>query len=122
MLSAPTAVRVFLYTVAVDFRKSFNGLHGLTVEALRQDPLSGDWFVFLNRRRDRIKILAWDGDGFFIFYKQLQAGTYALPRHEGDSVTLTAQQLALLLTGVDLKQTQTRKRYRRVGKNYSSPP
>ncbi|MFM8535931.1 MAG: IS66 family insertion sequence element accessory protein TnpB [Acidimicrobiia bacterium] len=120
MLSAPAAVRVFLYTIAVDFRKSFNGLHGLTVEALKQDPLSGDWFVFLNRRRDRIKILAWDGDGFFIFYKQLQSGTYALPLHEGDSVTLTSQQLALLLSGVDLKQTQPRKRYQRVGGNYSS--
>ncbi len=72
MLSVPVPVRVFLCTAATDMRKSFNGLHGLVVDVLRQDPLSGDWFVFLNRRRDRIKILAWEQDGFLIWYKKLE--------------------------------------------------
>ena len=102
MLSVPVPVRVFLCTAATDMRKSFNGLHGLVVDVLRQDPLSGDWFVFLNRRRDRIKILAWEQDGFLIWYKQLQVGTFALPSHNGESLSLTSAQLALLLSGIDL--------------------
>ncbi len=115
MLSVPVPVRVFLCTAATDMRKSFNGLHGLVVDVLRQDPLSGDWFVFLNRRRDRIKILAWEQDGFLIWYKQLQVGTFALPRHDGESLSLTSAQLALLLSGIDLRQTRPRKRYQRAG-------
>lgn len=115
MLNVPTPVRVFLCTVATDMRKSFSGLHGLIVETLRQDPLSGDWFVFLNRRRDRLKVMTWEQDGFAIWYKQLQRGTFALPTHEGDSLQLTSRELALLLTGIDLKQTRPRKRYQRAG-------
>lgn len=115
MLNVPAPVRVFLCTVATDMRKSFSGLHGLIVETLRQDPLSGDWFVFLNRRRDRLKIMTWEQDGFAIWYKQLQRGTFALPTYEGDSLKLTSRELALLLTGIDLKQTRPRKRYQRTG-------
>lgn len=115
MLNVPTPVRVFLCTVATDMRKSFSGLHGLIVESLKQDPLSGDWFVFVNRRRDRIKIMLWETDGFVIWYKQLQRGTFAIPAHDGQSLTLTSQQLALILAGIDLKQTRPRKRYRRAG-------
>lgn len=86
MLNVPAPVRVFLYTAATDMRKSFSGLHGIIVEALRQDPLSGDWFVFLNRRRDRLKLMLWERDGFVIFYKQLQRGTFAMPAHDGESL------------------------------------
>ena len=113
MLNVPTPVRVFLYTVATDMRKSFSGLHGLIVESLQQDPLSGDWFVFVNRRRDRIKIMTWERDGFSIWYKQLQRGTFGIPQHVSESLLLTSQQLALILAGVDLKQTRPRKRYQR---------
>jgi transposase len=115
MLIVPAPIRVFLCTAATDMRKSFDGLHGLVVEVLRQDPLSGDWFVFLNRRRDRLKILAWEQDGFSIWYKRLEAGTFAVPGHDGDSLALTSAQFALLLSGVDLRQTRPRKRYRRAG-------
>lgn len=115
MLNVPAPVRVFLYAVATDMRKSFSGLHGLIVEALRQDPLSGDWFVFVNRRRDRIKIMLWEGDGFSIWYKQLQRGTFAMPASDSQSLVLTAQQLALILAGVDLRQTQPRRRYQHAG-------
>lgn len=114
MLNVPAPVRVFLCTVATDMRKSFSGLHGIIVESLRQDPLSGDWFVFLNRRRDRLKLMLWEQDGFVIYYKQLQSGTFAMPAHDGvEPLTLSAQQLALILAGVDLKRTRPRKRYRR---------
>jgi transposase len=115
MLSVPAPTRVFLCTTATDMRKSFDGLHGLIVEVLRQDPLSGDWFVFLNRRRDRLKIMTWELDGFSIWYKQLQSGTFALPEHDGQALSLTSTQLALILSGVDLRQTRSRKRYQRAG-------
>src|SRR5207244_3823031 len=66
MLSVPTKVRIFLCRSAIDMRKGFDGLHGVVLEVLRQDPLSGDLFVFLNKRRDRVKLLIWDGDGMLI--------------------------------------------------------
>jgi len=115
MLNVPPQVRVFLYTRATDMRKSFDGLHGLVIEVLRQNPQSGDLFVFLNRRRDRVKTLLWEGDGFSIWYKRLESGTFGLPEHDGDAVKLTAAQLALLLGGIDLKNTRPRKRYRSAG-------
>jgi transposase len=114
VLSVPAKVRVFLCTRATDMRKSFDGLHGLVLEVLRQDPLSGDLFVFLNRRRDRVKLLIWEGDGMLIVYKRLERGTFALPEGRGDSLVLSSAQLSLLLGGIDLKQTQQRKRYRRA--------
>ena len=115
MLSFPAKVRVFVCTQPTDMRKSFDGLHGLVQSVLQQDPLSGDLFVFLSRRRDRVKLLMWEGDGQSIWYKRLEVGTFALPEGEGDSMTLTTAQLALLLSGVDLKATRPRKRYRQVG-------
>ena len=114
MLSLPPQVRVFLCTRPTDMRKSFDGLSGLVQEVLRQDPLSGDLFVFLNRRRDRVKVLLWEGDGLALFYKRLESGTFALPEAEGDAVTLSSAQLAMLLGGLDWAKTRPRKRYARV--------
>lgn len=115
MLNVSAKVRIFLCTRAIDMRKSFDGLHGLVLEVLRQDPLSGDLFVFLNKRRDRVKLLVWEGDGWLILYKRLESGTFAPPVGQEDSLVLTAAQLALLLGGIDLVQTRQRKRYRRAG-------
>ena len=70
MLSVPAKVRIFLCTCPIDMRKGFDGLHGVVLEVLRQDPLSGDLFVFLNRRHDRVKLLIWEGDGMLIVYKK----------------------------------------------------
>ena len=92
-------------------------------EYLGQDPLSGHLFLFLNRRRDRVKLLLWEPDGLVIWYKRLEAGTfqqldpraYAV-RSSGDAgIELTPTELALLLTGVDLGSARRRKRYSRVG-------
>jgi transposase len=115
MLSLPTKVRVFICSQPTDMRKSFDGLHALVQSVLKQDPLSGDLFVFLSRRRDRVKILTWEGDGQSIWYKRLEAGTFAMPQGDGDSIPLSTAQLALLLSGVDLKATRPRKRYRSAG-------
>lgn len=114
MRNGQTGRLLFLCTRATDMRKSFDGLHGLVLEVLRQDPQSGDLFVFLNRRHDRVKILLWEGDGLAIWYKRLESGTFAMPVGSGDSITLTSAQLSLLLSGIDLAQTRPRKRYRRA--------
>lgn len=115
MLSVSTKVRIFLGTRPTDLRKGFDGLHGLVLEVLRQDPLSGDLFVFLNKRRDRLKLLVWEGDGGTILYKRLEAGTFAPPAGQADSLALSSAQLALLLGGIDLRETRQRKRYRHAG-------
>jgi transposase len=119
----PAAVRVFLCTRPTDMRKSFDGLTGLVQECFGQDPLSGHLFLFLNRRRDRVKILFWDRDGLVIWYKRLEAGTFQqidpAPRADQNSaeagIELTTTELALLLTGVDLATARRRKRYARAG-------
>ncbi len=115
MLSVPAKVRIFLCTKPTDLRKGFDGLHGLVLEVLRQDPLSGDLFVFLNKRRDRLKLLVWEGDGWLVLYKRLESGTFAPPVGQEDSIALSSAQLALLLGGIDLRETRQRKRYRRAG-------
>ncbi len=79
-------------------------------------PLSGDLFVFVNRRKDRIKILYWGQSGFCIWYQQLQRGTYQLPSHESqDVLEVTRSQLSLILDGIDLGSVQQRPRYQREG-------
>ena len=110
-------VRVFLYRHATDLRKSFNGLVALTESSIQQDPLSGSYFVFVNRRQDRIKILYWGQVGYCIWYQQLQRGTYQLPMHDEldgvDAIEMTRTQLSLILDGIDLASVRQRKRFER---------
>ena len=115
MIALPPQIRVFLYRRPTDMRKSFNGLVALTESELKQDPLSGSLFVFVNRRRDRIKILYWGQTGFCIWYQQLQRGTYQLPPHESleeqDTLEMTRSQLSLILDGIDLTSARQRRRF-----------
>ena len=115
MIALPPQIRVFLYRRPTDMRKSFHGLVALTESKLKQDPLSGSFFVFVNRRRDRIKILYWGQTGFCIWYQQLQQGTYQLPRHESldeqDTLEVTRSQLSLILDGIDLTSVRQRRRF-----------
>lgn len=116
MIALPPQIRVFLYRLPTDMRKSFHGLVALTESALMQDPLSGSLFVFVNRRRDRIKILYWGQTGFCIWYQQLQKGTYQLPAEasleECQTVEVTRSQLSLILDGIDLPSARQRMRFR----------
>jgi transposase len=116
MIALPPQIRVFLYRLPTDMRKSFHGLVALTESALMQDPLSGSLFVFVNRRRDRIKILYWGQTGFCIWYQQLQQGTYQLPDEasleERQAVEVTRSQLSLILDGIDLSSARQRMRFR----------
>jgi transposase len=115
MTHLPASVRVYLCLTACDMRKSFDGLHALVTQTMELDPFAGHLFVFGNRRRDRVKILYWDRDGFAVWAKRLEQGTYALP-FEGSGERrreITAQELGALLSGIDLSQAKRRKRYRR---------
>jgi transposase len=115
MIALPAQIRVFLYRLPTDMRKSFHGLVALTESALKQDPLSGSLFVFFNRRRDRIKILYWGQTGFCIWYQQLQKGTYQLPDEQSlagrETVEVTRAQLSLILDGIDLSSARQRMRF-----------
>lgn len=115
MLTLPPSVKVFLAAGATDMRKSFDGLSGLVRGALAQDPLSGHLFVFCNRRRDRLKVLYFDGSGLWVFAKRLEKGTFAWPEPGAATrVELRASELALLLGGLDLARTRKRRWYERT--------
>jgi transposase len=115
MISLPSAVRIYLCTKAVDLRKSFDGLSGLVQECFGHDPLSGHLFIFLNRRRDRIKLLYFDRDGLAIWYKRLEAGSYQMPPATQDGIELQPAQFAMLLSGIDLRTARQRKRFQIAG-------
>jgi len=116
MVNFPANVRMYLCAKPTDMRKSFDGLQTLVGQVFELDPLDGHLFLFVNRRRDRVKILWWDRDGLALYYKRLEAGTYELPA-VGDGiegVEIDATALALLLSGVELRSAKRRKRYSRV--------
>ena len=114
MLSIPPALLIFLYTQPTDMRKSFDGLSGIVRGELAADPLDGSLFLFVNRRRDRLKILHWDGTGYWLYYKLLEAGTFEVIPSKGKSTPIDSTQLAMLLGGVSLVRVKRRKRYQRA--------
>jgi transposase len=115
MFTLPSAVQVFICLQATDLRKSFDSLAALASGVVRQDPLSGHLFVFLNRNRDRIKILFWDRTGYCLYYKRLEAGTFIIPpRDDAVSVASSAisvPELMLILEGIDLTNSRQQKRF-----------
>ena len=114
MLNLSHQTRIFFCTSPVDMRKSFRGLCCLAESLLEEDPASGHWFVFVNRRGDRLKLLGWDGRGFWIWYMHLEAGTFQTPSHSADScqVEIDMTQLSLIIHGIDLNSAKQRRRYR----------
>ena len=115
MFGLSAAVRVYLARKPADMRKSFDGLSALASGSLALDPLSGHLFVFVNKRRDRIKILYWDRDGLAVWAKRLERGTFRLPAATSDRVEMTTAELAALLAGIDLDTARRRIRYCRPG-------
>src|SRR5712691_7538846 len=115
MIHPPASVRVYLATTPCDMRRSFDGLRALVSAVMQLDAFAGHLFVFGNRRRDRVKILYWDRDGFAVWAKRLEQGTYAMPFEDCEEPRreISAQELGALLSGIDLSQAERRKRYRR---------
>jgi transposase len=105
--------RIWLCADPVDGRKSYDGLASVVTAHLSGDPLSGDLFVFKNRRGDRLKILAWQGDGFALYMRRLERGTFQFPKSTAAGVEITATDLALILGGIDLRSARQRPRYAR---------
>lgn len=102
MLNLSAATRVFVAIQPVDLRGSFNRLFALTQSVLKQDPLSGHWFVFTNRHRNRLKILFWDGSGLWVCAKRLEQGRFSWPTDEKGCATLRGEELIALLSGLEV--------------------
>lgn len=114
MLTLPSTVRIYVSVEPVDLRRGFDGLAAATRQIIRENPLSGHLFVFLNRRANRLKILLWEPSGFLLLYKRLETGRFRLPqapplgqRH----VEMEATDLALMMEGIDLRGARRRKRW-----------
>jgi len=107
------STRIYLYAKPTDMRKSFDGLHAIVQSEFRRDIRSGDVFVFLNRRLDRVKLLHWDRDGLAIWMKRLERGTFQRPPRsaQGEQVEMDTTELSLLLSGIELSSVKRRTRY-----------
>ncbi len=116
MLALPSGARLYFYTGACDMRKGYAGLGGLVRQHLGRDPAGGAIYCFVNRRRDRIKLLCLEGDGFAVYYKVLAGGTPEVPAADARAghATITAETLRLILGGVKLASVERRRRYRRA--------
>lgn len=116
MLTLPCSVRIYVAAEPVDLRRGFDGLAATTRSIIGADPMSGHVFCFVNRRRNRIKLLVWDRTGYVLLYKRLERGTFEIPtapalgeRH----VELDAGELGLMLEGLDLRRAVRRPRWYR---------
>jgi transposase len=117
VLSFTGSLKVLVALQPCDLRKGFNGLHGLVTERLQEDPRTGALFVFANQRRTRLKILYWDGTGFWLMTKRLEQGTFSWPKVAATDrvkMQLAPEALALLTDGIDLRGAQMRPWYERA--------
>ncbi len=107
------AARYFLYREPTDIRKSFDGLCGLVADRLGQNPMSGDVFVFINKPRNRMKLLRWEPGGFVLFYKRLERGTFELPGLQDHALSQVIDygELAMMVTGISMKYAKKRRRF-----------
>jgi transposase len=114
-LDQATTLRIWLAAQPADMRCGFDRLAELARSVTGEDPLSGHLFIFRGRGGDRLKILYWDRDGYALWYKRLEEGTFKLPRLDGSgaSVQLRASELAMMLDGIDLKSIRRTRRYQR---------
>jgi transposase len=114
MFGLGPATKIYIAVEGIDMRKGFEGLHGLVRDHLGQDPLSGHLFLFTNKTKTRLKALVWDGSGLWVCAKRLEKGRFRWPEAEGrHSVTMRPEELAMLVNGLDVKQTRQRNWYRR---------
>jgi transposase len=115
MLSLATELKIFVFTPAADMRNGVNGLSGIVRSQFQADPTDGSLYLFINRRRDRLKILHFDGGGFWLYYRVLESGTFealTTPPENDCQLQIDATQLSMLLSGVSLVASRRRrKRY-----------
>ena len=116
MLHLSPSVRYYLYASDTDMCKGFDSLCGIVSSQMSLDALSGAVFIFINKRRNQVKMLLWEGDGLSLYYKRLEKGTYERPLavETTSGTALTYQQLQFILQGVALQKIQYRKRYQKI--------
>lgn len=122
MLTVSSAYQYHLYRGVTDMRKSFDGLSGMVRNELQKDPLRGEVFIFINKRGNQIKLLLWEGDGFSLYYKRLEKGTYELPtwNEHTSCAELGSDELMLILKGISLKSVRRRKRFSMKENNHQN--
>jgi len=114
MILPGAGTRIFLATGPTDMRRGFDGLSELVRQRIQSDPLTGHWYIFCNRRRNRIKVLFFDGTGLWLCQKRIQRGVYSWPDSDsGASVTLTREELTLLLGGIELERVRAKDWWRK---------
>ena len=113
MLTLPSRVRIFAATEPIDFRKGFDGLVQIVRDGFKEDPFGGDLFCFFNRRRDRVKLLVWDRNGFWLHCKRLERGTFERLRGHGARVEIDRAQMSMLLEGIDTRKSSFRHHFPR---------
>ena len=111
MISFNSSQRFFLYRSSTDMRRSFAGLSGIVLNELQKPLTSGDVFIFINKPRNSIKLLVWDRNGFVIYYKRLEEGTFEIPAGDEKSIVIKWDELIMMLEGIALKSVKRRKRY-----------
>lgn len=123
MFGVGPATRIYLAAGATDMRKGFEGLYGLARDHLQCEPLSGHVFLFCNAQRNRLKVLCWDGSGLWVCAKRLEKGRFRWPPASAGQVkiTLSQEELAMLIGGIDLQQTRRRPWYRKEIDTTSTP-
>lgn len=113
MFSLSSSQQYYLYRGATDMRKSFDGLCGLVQNKMHRQVMTGEVFIFVNRRRDKIKLLHWEAGGFVLYYKRLESGTFELPHYEhGDNCCrMEWSKLVMMIDGISMGNIQKRKRF-----------
>jgi len=116
MLHLSASVTYYFYSHAVDMRKGFDSLSGLVQQHMQLSVLNGGIFIFINKKRNQVKLLLWEGDGLSLYYKRLERGTYESPP-AGQGYSMSCTQLQLILQGIQLKSIKMKNRYQHnVGK------
>jgi transposase len=121
MLHISRQVNYWLYCADTDMRKGFDSLHGIIKNEMQKEIFDGDIFIFINKRRNQIKLLHWEGDGLSMYYKRLEKGTYEIPEkaESGGSVKMNSEQLQFILSGIVIGSIKKRKRYVYTGNIYN---
>jgi transposase len=113
VIALPTHTDIFLFSQPTDMRKSFCGLAGIVRDCLKREPNDGSLFLFINRKKDKLKALYWDRDGLALWYKRLEAGTFERITDQGKpTVQIDAAELAMLLGGISIESAKRRKRFK----------
>lgn len=111
MFTLTSSHRYFLYDQATDMRKSFDGLSGIVQSQLARDPMSGEVYVFINKQRNRIKLLHWEQGGFVLYYKRLEKGLFELPKPKGEELVISWSTLMMIVEGISLDYLRKKDRF-----------